>query len=100
MAVAAAPMNDSPAVDRSETNSLWLRTRRWDLMYITFSVIVVPLPYLVYLLLRATNRLTRSGTTGRVTWSTPSSRRHRRPAHDVLFSAPASTITSRNAIRC
>ena len=55
MAVAAAPVNQSPPIDKSETNSLWLRTRRWDLMYITFSVIVVPLPYIVYLLLRASN---------------------------------------------
>jgi len=51
MAVAAAPA--TPTVERSDTSNLWLRTRRWDLMYITFSVIVVPLPYLVYLLLRA-----------------------------------------------
>jgi len=29
---------------------LWLRDRRWDLLFITLSVIVVPLPYLVYLL--------------------------------------------------
>ncbi len=54
MAVAAPPIN-SPAVERGDTSTLWLRTRRWDLMYITFSVIVVPLPYLVYLLLRAAN---------------------------------------------
>ncbi|GIK27553.1 MAG: hypothetical protein IT298_00215 [Chloroflexi bacterium] len=52
MAVAASTSN---SVVRGDTNSMWLRTRRWDLMYITFSVIVVPLPYLVYLLLRATN---------------------------------------------
>lgn len=52
MAVAASV---SDSVVRGDTNSLWLRTRRWDLMYITFSVIVVPLPYLVYLLLRAAN---------------------------------------------
>src|SRR5688572_15625269 len=55
MAVAAAPMTENPAVERGDTSTLWLRTRRWDLMYITFSVIVVPLPYIVYLLLRATN---------------------------------------------
>jgi hypothetical protein len=50
MAVAAPT---APTVERSDTSHLWLRTRRWDLMYITFSVIVVPLPYIVYLLLRA-----------------------------------------------
>jgi len=33
----------------SEQNSLWLRSRKWDLLFITFSVIVVPLPYLIYL---------------------------------------------------
>lgn len=27
----------------------WLRDKKWDLMFITFSVIVVPLPYLIYL---------------------------------------------------
>ena len=32
-------------------NQLWLRSRRWDLIFITFSVVVVPLPYLIYLLL-------------------------------------------------
>lgn len=35
-----------------ERDSLWLRNRKWDLLFITFSVIVVPLPYLVYLLAR------------------------------------------------
>jgi len=30
---------------------MWLRSRRWDLMFITLSVIFVPLPYMVYLLL-------------------------------------------------
>ncbi|MCY3836340.1 MAG: hypothetical protein OXF83_07915 [Anaerolineaceae bacterium] len=34
-----------------ERDSLWLRSRRWDLIFITFSVVVVPLPYLLYLLL-------------------------------------------------
>lgn len=36
----------------SSTRHLWLRNRRWDLMFITFSVIVVPIPYLVYLFAR------------------------------------------------
>lgn len=30
--------------------SMWLRDKKWDLLFITFSVIVVPLPYIVYLL--------------------------------------------------
>lgn len=36
---------------RSESRAnLWLKDRRWDLMYIILSVFVVPLPYLFYLL--------------------------------------------------
>ena len=31
------------------TSHFWLRDKRWDLMFITLSVIVVPLPYLSYL---------------------------------------------------
>jgi hypothetical protein len=34
----------------SSSKTLWLRDRRWDLLFITFSVVVVPLPYIVYLL--------------------------------------------------
>lgn len=50
MSVSAAPLpGASQQVDDSSKQSLWLRNRRWDLMYITFSVIVVPLPYIVYL---------------------------------------------------
>lgn len=33
----------------SSTSHLWLRDKKWDLLFITFSVIVVPLPYLAYL---------------------------------------------------
>jgi hypothetical protein len=33
-----------------QTSQLWLRDRKWDLIFITFSVIVVPLPYVFYLL--------------------------------------------------
>ncbi len=39
----------SPAA--SSQSQMWLRSRRWDLMFITLSVIFVPLPYMVYLLL-------------------------------------------------
>jgi hypothetical protein len=39
----------SQAANRSET-SLWLRDRKWDLLFITLSVFVVPLPYLLYLM--------------------------------------------------
>lgn len=30
--------------------SFWLRDKKWDLLFITFSVVVVPLPYLLYLI--------------------------------------------------
>ncbi|MGQ9907888.1 MAG: hypothetical protein ACUVS2_03530 [Candidatus Flexifilum sp.] len=51
MGVASASF--SPAVrsvPESSEQSLWLRSRRWDLMFISLSVILVPLPYLFYLL--------------------------------------------------
>jgi len=48
MSVSAAPLNNSQEVANTQ-NQLWLRNRNWDLLYITFSVILVPLPYLVYL---------------------------------------------------
>lgn len=35
--------------DKSKEKTFWLRDRKWDLLFITFSVIVVPLPYLFYL---------------------------------------------------
>ena len=34
----------------SSAKNFWLRDRNWDLLFITFSVIVVPLPYFMYLL--------------------------------------------------
>ena len=46
MALSTAPLGEV----QQDAESFWLRNRRWDLIYITFSVIVVPLPYLVYLL--------------------------------------------------
>ena len=48
MAIATPTLHKDLQVERE---SLWLRSRRWDLIFITFSVIVVPLPYLLYLLL-------------------------------------------------
>ncbi|MCB9437364.1 MAG: hypothetical protein H6673_10290 [Anaerolineales bacterium] len=35
---------------RMEPKSLWLRDRRWDLIFITFSVLLVPFPYIFYIL--------------------------------------------------
>jgi hypothetical protein len=49
MSASTAPLSTSTttAVPR---RSLWLRDRRWDLIFITLSVIVVPLPYIFYIL--------------------------------------------------
>jgi hypothetical protein len=35
-----------------EQSSFWLRSRRWDMLFISLSVIFVPLPYLAYLFIR------------------------------------------------
>jgi hypothetical protein len=35
--------------EKSITSHLWLRDKKWDLLFISLSVIVVPLPYLAYL---------------------------------------------------
>lgn len=35
---------------KQKRSGLWLRNRRWDLLFITLSVIVVPLPYFMYLI--------------------------------------------------
>lgn len=42
-----APIAQSNQGDR--TNALWLRDRRWDLLFITFSVLLVPIPYFFYI---------------------------------------------------
>jgi hypothetical protein len=47
MSVSAAPMPVQQSVNQQA--GLWLRDKRWDLMFITASVIFVPLPYLFYL---------------------------------------------------
>lgn len=46
VAITSSASNQNAA---SSPKSLWLRDRKWDLLFITFSVIVVPLPYFVYL---------------------------------------------------
>jgi hypothetical protein len=53
MSVSAARL--SAPTQQQATEGLWLRNRKWDLLFITLSVIVVPLPYLVYLLLANAN---------------------------------------------
>ena len=42
-------VHDQPK-QKIKNNHLWLRNRKWDLIFITFSVIVVPLPYFAYLI--------------------------------------------------
>jgi hypothetical protein len=49
MAVISKPMGGM-AAPTAPSQALWLRSRNWDLIFITFSVILVPLPYLFYLL--------------------------------------------------
>mgnify|MGYP005842582963 CR=1 FL=1 len=46
MAVLSVDNRTSVKTSRQDN---WLRDKKWDLLFITFSVIVVPLPYLVYL---------------------------------------------------
>lgn len=48
MGVAAVPLGQG--VKSQERASLWLRSRNWDLLFITLSVVLVPMPYLFYLL--------------------------------------------------
>ncbi|MBW4435752.1 MAG: hypothetical protein KME04_01365 [Pleurocapsa minor GSE-CHR-MK-17-07R] len=50
MGVISVNLNAQPAVQPVNQSRLWLRNRRWDLFFISLSVILVPLPYLVYLL--------------------------------------------------
>ncbi|MEQ8673381.1 MAG: hypothetical protein RLP44_02950 [Aggregatilineales bacterium] len=50
MGVSAAPLPGTTQTTTGTKSEFWLRDRRWDLLFITFSVIVVPLPYFVYLL--------------------------------------------------
>jgi len=50
MASPAIPLSNSEVYSSEiDQNSMWLRNKRWDLFFITLSVIVVPLPYLMYL---------------------------------------------------
>ena len=50
MASPAISLSRSDAYTDIDKGSLWLRNRRWDLFFITLSVVVVPLPYILYLL--------------------------------------------------
>jgi hypothetical protein len=48
MATLTSSQNPAQTADRH--HNLWLRDKRWDLLFITLSVIVVPLPYFAYLI--------------------------------------------------
>ena len=50
MATSAIPLSRANAYDDIDKGSLWLRNKRWDLFFLTLSVVVVPLPYALYLL--------------------------------------------------
>ena len=53
MGAASASFGQSTSIaqpQESASKSLWLRSRQWDLAFISMSVILVPLPYLLYLL--------------------------------------------------
>ena len=50
MATTAISITRPQSFTDIDRGSLWLRNRRWDLFFITLSVVVVPLPYLLYLL--------------------------------------------------
>ncbi len=50
MSVTSASFSPSPAVIETSRVSHWLRDRRWDLIYMILSVLVVPLPYVFYVL--------------------------------------------------
>ena len=49
MCAAAIPAPGKPA---PATERLWINTRRWDLAFISLSALLIPLPYVVWLILR------------------------------------------------
>lgn len=50
MGVVSASLNPASASVPQSQNNLWLRSRNWDLAFISLSVILVPLPYIFYLI--------------------------------------------------
>ncbi len=50
MASTAFPLSRAESYSDIDKGSLWLRNKRWDLFFLTLSVVVVPLPYALYLL--------------------------------------------------
>lgn len=50
MSASTATFSPASSVVTASANDYWLRNRKWDLLFITLSVIVVPLPYILYLI--------------------------------------------------
>jgi hypothetical protein len=50
MSVTSASFSPSAPVIEENKSSYWLRNRRWDLIFMILSVLVVPLPYVFYTL--------------------------------------------------
>lgn len=50
MGVASARLNSASTSIPKEKSGFWLRSRNWDLAFISLSVIFVPMPYIFYLL--------------------------------------------------
>lgn len=50
MSATAITRNQFAQPSHHITDGLWLRDRRWDLLFITFSVFLVPIPYVFYIL--------------------------------------------------
>lgn len=50
MSASTATLTSTSSTTTAPQSAMWLRNRKWDLLFITLSVIVVPLPYLFYLL--------------------------------------------------
>jgi hypothetical protein len=51
MGAASASLGQSiPQQQETTTQTLWLRNRQWDLAFLSLSVILVPLPYILYLI--------------------------------------------------
>jgi hypothetical protein len=48
MSATSASFSSSPATVAESKSSFWLRDRRWDLIFMILSVLVVPLPYVFY----------------------------------------------------
>lgn len=53
MGVASVNMATKPMATPNTQSSFWLRSRNWDLMFISLSVVLVPFPYIAYLVMKS-----------------------------------------------